>query len=56
MSKCDECEQSKTVFVPHPQDESMETLICMSCAEALQYEKDEITTGQAIEKEERLCL
>lgn len=53
---CRECEREKAIFVKHPQDEKQEIIICSDCAERLQYEYDEVMTGRAIEREERLCL
>ena len=53
---CIECDKEKAIFEVHPLDRNQELKICKECSERLQYEYEEVMTGRAIEREERLCL
>ena len=53
---CSECNERKTLFVVHPQDESQELYICSDCADYIQYMVGEVISGQAIENQRGMML
>lgn len=48
---CPECNESKTLFVVHPQDSEQEVFICSECADYIEYVMGEVISGQATERE-----
>ena len=53
---CSECNEAKTLFVPHPQDCEQEVFICSECAEYIQYMVGEVMTGRSIENQKGMML